>query len=207
MTLAPCGACVPEGSPAGTDCVSPKEGGCWFTGGGFIVVTDHKDSYGGNGKPMRDGRIQGEWNHVDHGNMDHMHGKVEYLVCRVAAGPGPGQPGGKKGLVANQVYFGGAARWRTNDVWADGYWFDAIGEDHGEPGNVYKNTGLTVKGTMPDWYSITVRTTSDPAKGLSGNVVYHAEGPFMGGNFQIHPSNNGHPYTLSPLPPWVQIVH
>jgi hypothetical protein len=140
--------------------------------------------------------------------MDHAHGQVEYLVCRVADGPGPGQPGGKKGLVANQVYFGGHARWRANDVWTDGYWFDVVAEDHGEPGNV-KTTGSgnTVKGTMADWYSFTIRQTSDPVAGISGAVVYHTEGPFEGGNFQIHPNNNGHPATPSSLPPWVMTVH
>jgi hypothetical protein len=190
------------------DCESPKQGGCWFTGGGFIVDADGHDSYGGNGKPMKDGTIQGEWNHVDHGTMDHAHGKVEYLVCRVAAGPGPEQPGGKKGLVANQVYFGGHARWRANDVWNDGYWFDVVAEDHGEPGNEkVQGSGLTQKGTMADWYSFTIRMMADPATATSGTVVYHTEGFFVGGNFQIHPNNNGHPETPSMTPPWVMTIH
>jgi hypothetical protein len=202
----PCGACVPNGEAA-SDCVPPAEGGCWFTGGGFVLSNNGKDTYGGNGKPMKDGRIQGEWNHVDH-NANHAHGKVEYLVCRVAAGPGPSQPGGKKGLVSNQVYFGGHARWRSNDIWTDGYWFDVVAEDHGEPGNV-KDTGSgnTVKGTMADYYHFTIRQESDPVAGVSGAVVYEVSGPFEGGNFQIHPNNNGHPYSTSSLPSWVALEH
>jgi hypothetical protein len=201
-----CGACVPDGEAPTADCVPPAEGGCWFTGGGFVLSGDGKDTYGGNGKPMKDGRIQGEWNHVDHGTTNHMHGKVDYLVCRVAEGPGPKQPGGKKGLVANQVYYGGVARWRADDVWNDGYWFDVVAEDHGEPGNV-KTGGQTVKGSMPDWYHLTVRMQSDPVAGVSGAVVYEVSGPFEGGNFQIHPSNGGHPASTSSLPDWVALEH
>ena len=77
----------------------------------------------------------GHWNHVDHGTGNHAKGKPEYIMCRHVDEPGPGQPGGKKGLTANQVYFGGHAQWRTGDVWSDGYWFDVVAKDHGEPGS------------------------------------------------------------------------
>jgi hypothetical protein len=203
---APCGACVPDASGAEQDCQPPSTGGCWFTGGGFVLSNDGKDNMGGNAKGMKDGRIQGHWNHVDHGTGNHVLGKPSYLVCRTAAGPGPSQPGGKKGLTANQVYFGGEARWRSNGAWADGYWFDVVAEDHGEPGNV-KSGGVTNKGTMPDWYHITVRQQSNPTTGVSGAVVYEVSGSIEGGNFQLHPPNNGHPYNASPLPAWVKLEH
>lgn len=172
-----CGACVPEGE--GGDCVPPSEGGCWVTGGGFIATNDGKDNFGGNAKPMKDGRIQGNWNHVDHGAGQHAKGKPDYLVCRRVDGAGPGQPGGKKGFVMNQVYFGGPASWNG----ASGYWFDVVAKDRGEPG---KN----------DTYHFTLRNAA-------GAKVYEASGVLQGGNIQMHPPNNGHPASQSKLPAWV----
>ena len=124
-------------------------------------------------------------------------------MCRTTDGPGPGQPGGKKGLVANQVYFGGHAQWReaAAKTWSDGYWFDVVAEDHGEPGN----THALKHGEMPDSYHFTIRKISDPAKGASGVVVYETRDDLRGGNIQIHPSNPGHPAVNSPLPAWVSI--
>lgn len=200
-----CGACVPDGESG--DCVPPAAGGCWVTGGGFIVgpnVTsgadaDGHDNFGGNAKPMRDGRIQGHWNHVDHGTGNHAKGKPEYIVCRHVDEPGPGQPGGKKGFTMNQVYFGGPAEWRSNGTWASGYWFDVVAKDHGEPGSVphAKN------GFMPDTYHFTIRLMDDPAKQVSGAIAYETKGVLEGGNIQMHPPNNGHPYTPMALPNWV----
>ena len=200
-----CGACVPDGESG--DCVPPSAGGCWVTGGGFIVgpnVTpgaeaDGHDNFGGNAKPMKDGRIQGHWNHVDHGTGNHAKGKPEYIVCRRVDEPGPGQPGGKKGFTMNQVYFGGPAEWRSNGTWASGYWFDVVAKDHGEPGSVphAKNGG------MPDTYHFTIRLMDDPKKEVSGATVYETKGVLEGGNIQMHPPNNGHPYTPMALPNWV----
>ena len=196
-------------APDTTDCTPPSAGGCWFTGGGFIVApstvpgapADGHDNYGGNAKPMKDGRIQGQWNHVDHGTGNHAHGQPEYLVCRHVDEPGPGQPGGKKGFDINQVYFGGPARWRTDGVWEDGYWFDVFAEDHGEPGN--KPGPAKHGGRGPDYYRFTIRKQADVASNQSGTVVYDVEGDIVGGNLQIHPPNNGHPATPSALPSWV----
>ena len=200
-----CGACVADGDAS--DCVPPSAGGCWVTGGGFVIgpndttgaAADGHDNFGGNAKPMKDGRIQGHWNHVDHGTGNHAKGRPEYIVCRRVDEPGPGQPGGKKGFTMNQVYFGGPAEWRSNGAWAGGYWFDVVAKDHGEPGSVphVKN------GQMPDTYHFTIRLMDDPAKKVSGAKVYETRGVLEGGNIQMHPPNNGHPYTPMDLPDWV----
>jgi hypothetical protein len=185
---APCGACVPDTTT--TDCVPPSEGGCWVTGGGFIMEKASKDTFGGNGMPMRDGSVRGEWENIDHATGDNMHGTVDYLFCRVVPGPGPGHPDGPKhDFVDNQVYFGGPARYFVNAAWADGYWFDIVAEDHGEPGR-------------QDTYQITIRTY---ANGQAGNIVYQESGPLAGGNIQLHPPNGGHPASQSTLPSWVQL--
>jgi hypothetical protein len=193
---APCGACVSDDAPPTEDCTPPETGGCWVTGGGFIVDADGNDNFGGNGMPMKDGRIRGEWNHVDHGTGDHAHGEVQYLVCRdVTNEPGPGQPGGKKGLTSNQVYFGGPARWQIAGAWNDGYWFDVMAEDHGSKG----------QSSLSDYYHFTIRLQADPMKAVSGTVVYDTEGPLVGGKIQLHPPNGGHPFTASSLPSWVAL--
>ena len=208
---AACGACVDDSDTSGGDCLPPAEGGCWITGGGFIegasltpaAPADGKDNFGGNAKPMKHGGVSGHWNHVDHGTGNHAKGRPEYIMCRVTDGPGPKQPGGKKSLVANQVYFGGHAQWRTaaDATWSDGYWFDVVAEDHGEPGN----TSAIKNGAMPDSYHFTIRKMDDPAAKVSGAVVYETRDDLRGGNVQIHPSNAGHPAVSSPLPGWVSI--
>ena len=205
-----CGACVSDRDGA-DDCVPPSAGGCWVTGGGFIegaslvpaAPADGHDNFGGNAKPMKRGDVSGHWNHVDHGTGNHAKGRPEYIMCRTTDGPGPGQPGGKKGLVANQVYFGGHAQWRTaaSATWTDGYWFDVVAEDHGEPGN----TSALKHGQMADSYHFTIRKIDDPKAGVSGVVVYETRGDLTGGNIQLHASNNGHPAVNSPLPAWVSL--
>jgi hypothetical protein len=166
---------------------------------------DGHDNFGGNAKPMKQGYISGHWNHVDHGTGNHSKGRPEYIVCRTVAGePGPSQPGGKKGLTTNQVYFGGHAQWRVaaDGAWADGYWFDVVVEDHGEPGS---QGPAAKKGQMPDYYHFTIRKMDDPTAKVSGAIVYETKENLMGGNIQIHPSNNGHPATQSQLPSWVAL--
>jgi hypothetical protein len=208
---APCGACVPASSDGG-DCTPPAQGGCWITGGGWVAVpevagTNGKATFGGNGKPMKSGSIQGEWNHVDHTGGGHIHGEVRYLVCRHVDEPGPGNPSGPKhDFDDNQAYFGGPARFsQPNGAWADGYWFDAFVEDHGEPGNKPGPGNHGSKG--PDEYHIVLRKQADPTSQQSGTIVYeiHEALPLGGGNIQLHPPNNGHPATASSLPAWVSL--
>lgn len=189
-----CGACVPDGTTE--DCTPPSSGGCWITGGGFIVDGDGNDSFGGNAMPMKSGTIRGQWEHVDHGTTNKMHGEPSYIVCRHVDEPGPGADNGPKhNFTINQAYFGGAARFFTAGAWADGYWFDVMVEDHGE--------GKGAKAGGPDYYHITIRKMSGQTQ--SGVVVYDTEANMSGGNIQIHPPNNGHPFTSSALPSWVSL--
>jgi hypothetical protein len=121
--------------------------------------------------------------------------------------PGPGVPNGPNhDFNINQAYFGGPARWFTAsaqgaDQWEDGYWFDVFAEDHGEPGN---KPGPGTHGSLgPDYYHFTIRKLISEDPPQSGAPVYETSGDFVGGNFQIHPPNAGHPSTPSDLPPWV----
>jgi hypothetical protein len=178
---------VPDATSA--DCVPPTEGGCWITGGGFVTDDDGKDTFGGNAMPMKDGTVRGEWENIEHGTGDNTHGQAHYIFCRVVPGPGPGHPNGPKhDFVDNQAYFGGPATYNG----ASGYWFDAVVEDHGEPGRL-------------DTYQITVRQGASLTSG-GGTVVFQESGVMtQGGNIQLHPPNAGHPFTMSPLPSWVTL--
>jgi hypothetical protein len=179
--------CTPDDDSDGGVTGPGDTGGCWVTGGGYIVDTDGNDSFGGNAMPMKDGTIRGQWEEEDHGTNDKAHGEASYLYCRHVNEPGPGQPGGKKGFDSNQAYFGGHARWFTPSTgWQDGFWFDVMVEDHGEGHGVM------------DYYHFTIRDSN-------GTVIYDTQGNQIGGNIQLHPDNPGHPATQSNLPSWVSL--
>ena len=162
-----------------------------MTGGGFVIDNDGKDTFGGNGMPMKSGAVRGEWEHQDHGTGDAMHGQVAYLYCRKVAGAGPGHPNGPQhNFDLNQVYYGGPGRWMAGGAWSDGYWFDVVAEDHGEPGRA-------------DFYQITIRKYVGVNQ--SGPIVYQTSGNLAGGNIQLHPPNNGHPFSSPAMPPWVAL--
>jgi hypothetical protein len=169
----------------------PSTGGCWITGGGLVADAQSTDTFGGNGMPMKSGDVRGEWEHQIHGFKHKAHGQVRYLVCRHVDEPGPGQPSGPDHTFnINQVYFGGPARWNDGSGWSNGYWFDIMAEDHGEPGNT-------------DFYHYTIRQMTSANQ--SGAVLYDISGVLVGGNIQIHPPNDGHPYSGGTLPSWVQL--
>jgi hypothetical protein len=189
-----CGACVPDTTTE--DCVPPSNGGCWVTGGGFIDPASGQDSFGGNAMPMKSGTIRGEWENVDHGSGLNMHGQPSYLYCRHVDEPGPGADNGPHhNFTTNQAYFGGPARVFANNAWANGYWFDVVVDDHGE--------GKGAKSGGPDLYHVTIRSLSGPNQ--SGAILYDAQATMTGGNIQLHPPNNGHPYSSSTLPSWVTL--
>jgi hypothetical protein len=176
------------------DCMPPATGGCWVTGGGFIQPTTGQDNFGGNAMPMQSGTIRGEWENVDHGSGQQMHGQPTYLYCRHVNEPGPGVPNGPRhDFTSNQAYFGGPARLFVNGGWSDGYWFDVVVDDHGE--------GKGANAGGPDLYHITIRQMSASNQPLA--VVYDGQGDLGGGNIQLHPPNSGHPFSSSTLPSWV----
>lgn len=143
------------------------EGGCWVSGVGTISGGEGtRDSFGGNAMPMKDGRVRGEWTHISIGSEVIFNGRVTYIACEKVTGPGPGVPE----AIPNYAFFGGMGK--LNGV--DGYLFQVEALDSGEPG-IYQ-----------DEYSIKIFYGSA--------LVYEAEGQITGGNFQIRPPNEGHPF-------------
>lgn len=205
------GTCVPACEDTGDEvvcenAVPPSGGGCWVTGIGHLLDVynnDGKDNFGGNGMPMKDGRIRGEWEHVDHGTGVKYHAKIAYLVCQHVDEPGPGVPNGPNhDFNINEAFYGGPARKFTPGLgWADGYWIDIVADDHGEPGN---KPGPGHHGSGgPDTYVFTAREYYADVNDVSP-VEYIAGTDINGGNFQIHPPVGGHPYTIGTLPAWLQ---
>jgi hypothetical protein len=189
-----CGACVPDDTTE--DCQPPSSGGCWVTGGGTIPLGSSDDSFGGNAMPMKSGTIRGEWENVDHVTGVQMHGEPTYLYCRQVDEPGPGADNGPHhDFTINQAYFGGPARVFANGAWDTTYWFDVVVDDHGE--------GKGAKAGGPDLYHVTIRQLA--GANSSGPILLDANADMSGGNIQIHPPNNGHPYSASTLPTWVSL--
>ena len=152
-----------------TSTSSAVDAACGVTGGGSIEDTEGDTAvFGGSADTSKDGTIGGHWHHSDLTTGAGLTGRPQYIVCRHVDEAGPGQPGGRKGLTINQVFFGGPAEWRdpSDGVWAAGYFFDVVVKDHG--------------GVTADTYDITVRL-------IDFGVIYHASGEVVGGKIQIHP--------------------
>ena len=166
--------------------VAACEGGCWLTAGGHItnlkdVIAEFKGSYGGNGMTMKDGSVRGEWNHVDHLTGDHFHGIVTYLACDyVPLYDGPNVPK----AYPNHVVFGGEGR--LNEI--DSCTFTVYAYDIDE-GGIHRD-GYEIWVWCDETLELYNKATSDQCDPLSSNPI----GCLAGGNFQIHPPNNGHPY-------------
>lgn len=163
------------------DCLAvPATGGCFVTGIGHIGdEANHpgagradQDSFGGNAMGMRDGSVRGEWQDTTHLG-DLFHGEATWLRCWKDEGEGPGVPH----AIPNVAEWGGPGKWNHEE----GYTFRVHAEDRREGGH------------HADYYGITVWDAA-------GGIVYEEGDLIDGGNFQIHPPNDGHPYIVESAP-------
>jgi len=205
-------ACVEVPPPP--EMLPPEEGGCWVTGIGTFGKGQTRDSFGGNAMTMKDGSVRGEWQHVDHfdvsgstnNGQNLFHGKVDYIECRIYPTlNGPEVPKAEP----NYARWGGFGRF--NGV--DGYSFEVQAFDHAEGGifrdrymiEVRDPAGFVVlqadgQGTRtidkkgnPNNKGHDTSCREDPTITPDLAWVYDL-GCLSGGNFQIHPPNQGHPY-------------
>ena len=147
------------------------EGHCWFTFGGFhnagITSGGKNFTFGGNVGPPSSGSI----NVVNHNTGDKFHTTEVHIVdCFRVESTGPGQPGGKQGLVENAATFAGTGRLNGDP----GYELTGMVIDAGEPAGKKTNN--------KDYFKIVV---TDPDNGDA--VVFEADGYLDGGNVQLHP--------------------
>ena len=167
----------------GGDCnLVPTEvtGGCFVTGIGHIGDENNhpgagragEDSFGGNAMGMKDGTVRGQWQNTTH-QGDLFHGQATWLRCWKDDGEGPQVPR----AIPNNAEWGGPGLWNHEE----GYTFRVHAADRREGGH------------HADEYEIFVF-------GPDGELVYSESEIIDGGNFQIHPPNNGHPYETTYQP-------
>lgn len=167
----------------GEDRQDLAESGCWITGGGHIGdKTSHggagknsQDSFGFNAMGMKDGSVRGELQDTTHLG-DVFHGQADWIRCWKDDGAGPEVPH----AIPNNAQWGGVGEWNhlPNYTWKAHLADRAEGGHHADEYEIWvwaPDGTLTYSQTAADDLVIT------------------------GGNFQIHPSNNGHPYDSSAL--------
>ncbi|MBI2897452.1 MAG: hypothetical protein HYY06_28090 [Deltaproteobacteria bacterium] len=169
--------CLLEGLDEG-DGEDLVEGGCWITGGGHIgdenshggAGQNDQDNFGFNAMGMKQGYVRGEIQDTTHLG-DVFHGQATWIRCWKDEGLGPEVPK----AIPNNAEWGGPGSWNHED----GYTWKAHLADRAEGGS------------HMDEYEIWVWNAE-------GELIYSQTATddlvITGGNFQIHPPNDGHPY-------------
>jgi hypothetical protein len=152
---------------------------CWVTTGGFdkgeVTRSDPSGqkicTFGGNVGPPPSGAFEVNWHDTGDPSLDGATFHTNEIVavgCEDRSRSGPGQPGGKKGLVEDTLLFECEGRF-NNQL---GYTCSGFLLDGGEPAGK--------KGNDPDQIQLVV---FDP----TGTELARCEGILSGGNVQIHP--------------------
>lgn len=161
-----------------------REGGCWITGGGHIGSAEstggagqhNQDSFGFNAMGMKAGYVRGEIQDTTHLG-DVFHGHATWIRCWKDEGLGPEVPK----AIPNNAEWGGHGSWNHEE----GYTWRAHLADRAEGGSHMDEYEIWV--FAPDGQVVYSQTAAD-------DLV------ITGGNFQIHPPNNGHPYLAGDVP-------
>lgn len=147
---------------------------CWVTLGGFDKGTNTDASgkkictFGGNVGPPPSGAFEVNWHEGPLAGSQFHTNEIEVVACTDEGSTGPQQPGGKKGLEVDTLWFDCAGQFNHES----GFTCDGYFKDSGEPAGK--------KGNDPDEISFTVRDSSEM-------VVAECTGDLEGGNVQIHP--------------------
>lgn len=149
---------------------------CWVTTGGFdkgeVAREDASGAkictFGGNVGPPPSGAFEVNWHDGPLAGSQFHTNDIEVVTCEDRSTTGPGQPGGKKGLVEDTLLFECTGRFNH----ATGYGCYGYLLDGGEPGGK--------KGNDPDRIQLVV------VDGQQQEVA-RCEGILSGGNVQIHP--------------------
>lgn len=147
---------------------------CWVTLGGFDKGTNTDASgqkictFGGNVGPPPSGAFEVNWHAGPLAGAQFHTNDIEVVRCTDMDSTGPQQPGGKKGLEVDTLFFECDGLFNH----ASGYTCDGYFKDGGEPAGK--------KGNDPDEINFTVRDSSQA-------IVAECIGDLEGGNIQIHP--------------------
>lgn len=159
---------------------------CWVTLGGFnkgeVETAAGKKycTFGGNVGPPPSGALEVNWHETGDPALDgarfHTNG-IESVRCEDLTN-GPGQPGGKKGLVEDTLFFTCSGRFNNQTGFnCRGYF-----QDNGEPqGKKVPNDKICVEVTDSNGaFVASCGEGCDPVDPAGGSVL-------VGGNVQIHP--------------------
>lgn len=147
---------------------------CWVTLGGFDKGTNTDASgkkictFGGNVGPPPSGAFEVNWHDGPLAGSQFRTHDIEAVECIDMGSTGPQQPGGKKGLEVDTLFFECTGLLNHES----GYTCDGYFKDAGEPAGK--------KGNNRDEINFTVRDAG-------GSVVADCTGDLEGGNVQIHP--------------------
>ncbi len=145
---------------------------CWVTTGGFnnsgVVSGPKQCTFGGNIGPPPSGALEVNFHDGAYDGLRFHTNDIRVIECVDEGSTGPQQPGGKKGLQVDTLYFDCTGR--LNNV--DGYTCAGFLKDAGEPQGK--------KGNDHDAIHVEVY---DSSQGL----VAECSGELDGGNVQIHP--------------------
>jgi hypothetical protein len=147
---------------------------CWVTLGGFDKGTNTDASgkkictFGGNVGPPPSGAFEVNWHDGPLAGSAFHTNDIEVIECVDMGSTGPGQPGGKKGLEVDTLFFECDGLFNHLPGYTcDGYFKDS-GEPHGKKNNDRDEINFTVRDS-------------------GGSVVAECIGDLEGGNIQIHP--------------------
>ena len=147
---------------------------CWVTLGGFDKGTNTDASgkkictFGGNVGPPPSGAFEVNWHDGPLAGALFHTNDIEVVECIDMGSTGPQQPGGRKGLEVDTLFFECTGLFNHDSGYTcDGYFKDA-GEPQGKKGNDHDEINFTVRDS-------------------NGDVVADCTGDLEGGNIQIHP--------------------
>jgi hypothetical protein len=161
-----------SGSVASVTVDQPPVRPCWVTTGGFFnagVTSGAKQcTFGGNIGPPPSGAFEVNFHSGPNAGAKFHTNDIEALRCEDSGSTGPQQPGGKKGLEVDTLFFDCTGR--LNNV--TGYTCEGYLLDGGEPQGKQGNDNDHIQFIVKDGAGATVAT---------------CEGDLDGGNVQIHP--------------------
>jgi len=147
---------------------------CWVTLGGFDKGTNTDASgkkictFGGNVGPPPSGAFEVNWHDGPLAGSQFHTNDIEVLECTDEGSTGPQQPGGKKGLEVDTLFFECAGLFNHESGFSCGGYFKDAGEPGGKKSNDHDEINFTVWDSKQD-------------------VVAECTGDLEGGNVQIHP--------------------
>ena len=145
---------------------------CWVTTGGFnnsgVVSGSKQCTFGGNIGPPPSGALEVNFHDGIYDGFKFHTNDIRVIECVDEGSTGPQQPGGKKGLEVDTLYFDCSGRLNNVDGYTCSGFLKDAGEPQGKKGNDHDEIHLEV---------------FDSSQGL----VAECSGQLDGGNVQIHP--------------------